>query len=1370
MSIMQRKDGAPVPPFPRTAFWNINHLGLSRPERRNSKITNLKFIARQSEIVGIQEVWNSPAVAEDIFFSNLPDRMQLYNVPESRGGVAMSISRAFAEANSIAYDPQTWQSPNHSCVNEDGSCQALHWQAFGRVKVILNFYLNPRCDKTRANQMSCITQWLASFREQYRDYEVDVLAGGDRNFVLSEAERESSAGTALQLAHESVKSWDRLLTDMKGYAVEQPEFTFRRQGRRRDGQAYFVREILDVTITNTDPLDWHDWSIATVARDDVPHPFASDHLPVECRCAYRSSRNKQTSSTDQTPRTPEWIFENDCFREALQRKVKEWKSDSERWTGLEGLLQISDIIRVEAKHWLETTRFEAVSNDHRFEISLSLLRKTCREGFVDWKSVTSATQRYPGLKAVVKCAITNEDSGRRIRIDRARLKQHVSDLADKMVRDKEEHDGQQNEHDESADIAFSETLQQHSAGVGALRALKALIPKHKHSITILWDPAAADYTDDADRISELLLEEGHRRQGRSRGDASCADEVLRHSKLDLRGCQPELSKAEMLEVMLSIQKGKAPGPNGIPGIAYKLLASELVDVFGEALSQLTRDGVQVHESFLDALWVPIGKVPNPTTMKHLRDLELPNEDRKVLSRMVSKILDKGMADSLHPAQQAFCSGRNIMRNVVGLNEAYYEASERRRLKFVLCLDCSKGYNFMGWDFVMEVLRRAGLNNGVLTAIRNLTFGMRTTLVFGGQLRGFVRFACGLRQGDPLACFLYILAVDPLFWFVESGGAVDVMFGFCDDWEFGLADGADINLLQTQIELFEKASGQCVNKDKSLLLTTMEIDDVDLEAARGRWQDMRVVTRCKILGLLVGASVEVSEVFKPIVDAIRERLRAFAGTSMSIGMRVLACNVFGLTKLSYVHRVLTIPDSTKAELDAICRQFVLPVPLLKMPFLAHLQNVFGINLALRDARLANTAALVTNMRTLERTGFEWGSAGRHQSEHPMRFRHHFRKACSAVLRTTGATARALLPVGAVRHEQRRLYHHLLRGELSIHETYFSDRMRSRGLDGEAARGNLSRLPRSTPQGHRWALFQWLLNMVPTKRRYRFMNREVVTDIEACLFCRCDEDSIEHYCACGVLRGVFDVVMSAVPAGLAWDWQHVMLQCHMDGEQIRSMLSFMHALLRVRRQLATGRNHHNMQDMIAHFRRLIENPWLAWSGAISTRKERRQRRARNSVPPTVLQGEILYQSDGAARGQGRTGSGVGQASYGAVCLVSGEVVGRCARCVGEASNNYAEWLGLLACLRHAGSLPNRRLMFQLDSALVTNQINGAWACRHPDLRQLFEEAWRLKCKLEGEHRECRFIHIFREFNARADSLANEALDTHREIRERWPSSLP
>ena len=67
----------------------------------------------------------------------------------------------------------------------------------------------------------------------------------------------------------------------------------------------------------------------------------------------------------------------------------------------------------------------------------------------------------------------------------------------------------------------------------------------------------------------------------------------------------------------------------------------------EALNELQGAEADLGGSLQAALWIPIGKVENPTHLDQVRDLELPNEDRKILSRMIALLLDEAGARSMH---------------------------------------------------------------------------------------------------------------------------------------------------------------------------------------------------------------------------------------------------------------------------------------------------------------------------------------------------------------------------------------------------------------------------------------------------------------------------------------------------------------------------------------------------------------------------------------------------------------------------------------------------------------------------------------------------------------------------------------------------
>ena len=100
------------------------------------------------------------------------------------------------------------------------------------------------------------------------------------------------------------------------------------------------------------------------------------------------------------------------------------------------------------------------------------------------------------------------------------------------------------------------------------------------------------------------------------------------------------------------------------------------------------------------------------------------------------------------------------------------------------------------------------------------------------------------------------------------------------------------------------------------------------------------------------------------------------------------------------------------------------------------------------------------------------------------------------------------------------------------------------------------------------------------------------------------------------------------------------------------------------------------------------------------------------------------------------------------------------LGDRTNNVAEYNGILAALRHAHSIRQGRCIFRVDSKLVAQQLSGKWACREPALIPLYEEGIKIIAlmKRASWYQDLQIDHIYREFNALADSLANVAIDRY------------
>ncbi|MDI9834468.1 bifunctional RNase H/acid phosphatase [Streptomyces sp. KAU_LT] len=138
------------------------------------------------------------------------------------------------------------------------------------------------------------------------------------------------------------------------------------------------------------------------------------------------------------------------------------------------------------------------------------------------------------------------------------------------------------------------------------------------------------------------------------------------------------------------------------------------------------------------------------------------------------------------------------------------------------------------------------------------------------------------------------------------------------------------------------------------------------------------------------------------------------------------------------------------------------------------------------------------------------------------------------------------------------------------------------------------------------------------------------------------------------------------------------------------------------------------------------------------------------------EFIVEADGGSRGN------PGPAGYGAVVIdaATGQTLAERAEYLGIATNNVAEYRGLVAGLRAAHELdPAAAVHVRMDSKLVIEQMSGRWKIKHPDMKPLASEAARI-----FPPGRVTYEWIPRERNKHADRLANEAMDAGKRG-ERW-----
>jgi broad specificity phosphatase PhoE/ribonuclease HI len=140
------------------------------------------------------------------------------------------------------------------------------------------------------------------------------------------------------------------------------------------------------------------------------------------------------------------------------------------------------------------------------------------------------------------------------------------------------------------------------------------------------------------------------------------------------------------------------------------------------------------------------------------------------------------------------------------------------------------------------------------------------------------------------------------------------------------------------------------------------------------------------------------------------------------------------------------------------------------------------------------------------------------------------------------------------------------------------------------------------------------------------------------------------------------------------------------------------------------------------------------------------------------KVVVEADGGSRGN------PGPAGYGAVVWTADHntVLAERKQAIGRATNNVAEYSGLIAGLEEAANLGASEVEVNMDSKLVVEQMSGRWKVKHPDMAPLHQQATSLSTGFD----RVTYTWVPRSKNSHADRLANEAMDAAAELETAAP----
>lgn len=350
------------------------------------------------------------------------------------------------------------------------------------------------------------------------------------------------------------------------------------------------------------------------------------------------------------------------------------------------------------------------------------------------------------------------------------------------------------------------------------------------------------------------------------------------------------------------------------------------------------NGNDILDSWNDTLVTLIPKPVNPMLMKEFRPISLCNVCYKILSRAITNRLRPVLSKIIDEFQSAFIPGWQITDNIIVGFEAIHWMRNRKSGKTgwaALKLDMSKAYDRVEWDFLQRLMNRLGFADEWIEKIMRCVRSVKYYFRINQEVVGPIIPNRGLRQGDPLSPYLFVLCSQGLSAIINSYEArglirgvriasscptISHMFFADDSLVFFKASTEEGLRIKECLHLYEKASGQLINYDKSALSFSPNTNAILVDAIKMILTIPVVHRHDFYLGLPTVYLKSRRLQFRYLVEKVDKRTQGWGHKYFSVGGKEVLIKSILQSIPSYAMSCFRIPKSVCEEIERICANF------------------------------------------------------------------------------------------------------------------------------------------------------------------------------------------------------------------------------------------------------------------------------------------------------------------------------------------------------------------------------------------------------------------------------------------------------------------